>query len=163
MRLYHGTDTRIREPRVLVPNRTLDFGPGFYTSSDREQARRWARSVARRRGSGPALVHAYECDDEALAGLRTIRFDAPSRQWLDFITDHRLGRYSGPDFDFVAGPVANDRTIPVIQQYLQAEDKGAFAPVALALIKPENLVDQQTFKTAQALDCLTLLEVEEVE
>jgi hypothetical protein len=141
----------------------LDFGPGFYTSSDRAQAERWAVSVSRRRKSGTALVHIYECDEAALGALRTKRFDAPSRGWLDFVADHRLGRYVGPAFDYVAGPVANDRAIPVIQQYLQAEDREVFAPVALALIKPENLVDQQTFKTAGALACLTLVEVSEVE
>jgi hypothetical protein len=146
-----------------VPNRALDFGPGFYTTSDLLQAQRWARSVARRRGAGAPLVHEYECDAEALDALRTVRFGAPSREWLDFIADHRLGRYSGAEFDYVAGPVANDRTIPVIQQYLQAEDKAAFAPVALSLIKPENLVDQQVFKTVRGLACLRLAEVIEVE
>jgi hypothetical protein len=163
MRLYHGTDTLIRAPRILVPNRALDFGPGFYTTSDRTQAERWARSVARRRGSAAALVHEYECDEAALATLRLKQFDAPSREWLDFVVDHRLGRYKGAGLDYVAGPVANDRTIPVIQQYLQAKDKDAFAPVALALIKPENLVDQRTFKTEQALACFELVEVLAVE
>jgi hypothetical protein len=141
----------------------LDFGAGFYTSSDLAQVQRWARYVARRRGTGTPLVHSYERDVAALGALRTLRFDAPSREWLDFITDHRLERYIGPELDYVAGPVANDRTIPVLQQYLQAQDKDSFAPVALALVKPENLVDQQVFKTAEALACLTLLEVWEIE
>jgi hypothetical protein len=162
VRLYHGTDARIDVPRIIVPNRALDFGPGFYTTSDFAQAGRWARSVARRRRTGTALVHEYECDENALRALRVRRFDGPSRAWLDFVADHRLGRYEGDELDFVSGPVANDRTIPVIQQYLQAEDREAFAPVALALIKPENLVDQQTFKTKRALACLKLTEVAEV-
>lgn len=31
MKLYHGSLQIVNEPRILVPNRTLDYGTGFYT------------------------------------------------------------------------------------------------------------------------------------
>ena len=159
MKLYHGTNVIIRQPRVLVPNRTLDFGPGFYTTSSLDQARRWARSVTSRKQGGTPLVHIYEFDDGHDRELAVKRFETPSKDWLDFIAAHRLATYDGPAYDLVIGPVANDRTIPVIQQYMQAEDKDLFAPAALVLIKASHLADQYTFATARALASLTLVEV----
>ena len=31
MTVYHGSNVEVREPRIIKPNRTLDFGNGFYT------------------------------------------------------------------------------------------------------------------------------------
>jgi hypothetical protein len=33
MLLYHGTNTRFEKPRIIAPNRALDFGMGFYTTA----------------------------------------------------------------------------------------------------------------------------------
>lgn len=38
MILFHGSDIIIEEPKILVPNRALDFGIGFYTTANRSQA-----------------------------------------------------------------------------------------------------------------------------
>ena len=47
MILYHGGSQEIREPRLNFSRRSLDFGPGFYMTSDFEQASALARRVAR--------------------------------------------------------------------------------------------------------------------
>jgi len=36
--LSHGSSVEVREPRLLKIQRELDFGKGFYTTSDLEQA-----------------------------------------------------------------------------------------------------------------------------
>lgn len=36
--LYHGSTLAVHEPKILTPSRTLDFGKGFYTTTDFEQA-----------------------------------------------------------------------------------------------------------------------------
>ena len=41
MILFHGSLQIIKEPRILVPNRTLDYGAGFYTTTSRLQAKDW--------------------------------------------------------------------------------------------------------------------------
>jgi hypothetical protein len=43
MLLYHGTNVQFEEIKIIQPNRTLDFGAGFYTTSDKKQATDWAR------------------------------------------------------------------------------------------------------------------------
>jgi len=37
MLLYHGTNTHFEAPKIIAPNRALDFGTGFYTASDKKQ------------------------------------------------------------------------------------------------------------------------------
>ena len=39
MRLYHGSNVEVREPRIQEPSHALDFGPGFYTTLNRDQAK----------------------------------------------------------------------------------------------------------------------------
>ena len=51
MRLYHGSDQPVREPKILHSKRTMDFGEGFYTTQSEQQATEWTMSVSRRRGS----------------------------------------------------------------------------------------------------------------
>ena len=41
MILYHGSNIEVREPQLLKTQRNLDFGKGFYTTSDFEQAKSW--------------------------------------------------------------------------------------------------------------------------
>ena len=38
MKLYHGSNVEVREPKILEPSHSLDFGPGFYTTLNRDQA-----------------------------------------------------------------------------------------------------------------------------
>ena len=51
-------------PKIIVSNRTLDFGAGFYTTSDRIQAEKWAQTQTRRRRDGKAIVSLYEFDEK---------------------------------------------------------------------------------------------------
>jgi len=43
MTIYHGSDTPVKNPKILISNRLLDFGEGFYSTSSLEQAQRWAK------------------------------------------------------------------------------------------------------------------------
>ena len=59
------------------------------------------------------------------------------------------------DYDIVAGPVANDNTMPVLNLYF----KGAYSEEeALRRLLPQRLKDQYALKTEPALACLTFLE-----
>ena len=57
MNLYHGTNIRFKTPRIIQPNRALDFGSGFYTTTDIEQAKSWAKVVVRRSNNGIPLAN----------------------------------------------------------------------------------------------------------
>jgi len=50
MTLYHGSDQIIKTPELRPSTRTLDFGSGFYTTTNKEQAvnfavKDYARSI----------------------------------------------------------------------------------------------------------------------
>lgn len=109
MILYHGSNVIVSEPRLVYQNRYLDFGFGFYTTTNKAQAISFAEKVTRRRKSGSRAVSIYEIDEEkAFVECSVLRFDAPDEAWLDFVSDNRSGNYDGELRDFIFGPVAND-------------------------------------------------------
>ncbi len=119
MLVFHASNCEVVEPMLVESNRLLDFGPGFYTTDNREQAIRFARGVVRRRGGKPFL-NMYEFNDSgAMAELQVLQFDSPSEEWLNFVADNRSGRYGGVGFDLVAGPVANDNVYATIGLYMK--------------------------------------------
>ena len=48
MILYHGSNLTVSEPKLIVQNRFLDFGYGFYTTTNKVQAIGFADKVTRR-------------------------------------------------------------------------------------------------------------------
>lgn len=79
VRLYHGGNAEVRVPEILVPNRSLDFGPGFYATSSCDQAQRWAELQTGRRKTGVPTVNVYDFDLEkaenpAVRRLSALRF-----------------------------------------------------------------------------------------
>lgn len=50
MTLYHGSNVEVKEPKILAPSHALDFGPGFYTTLNRDQAVDFAGKVVLRKG-----------------------------------------------------------------------------------------------------------------
>ena len=63
MVLYHGSNVEVKEPRLLKVQRELDFGKGFYTTTDLEQAIKWAKRTSRRLRCEKGYVSAYEIED----------------------------------------------------------------------------------------------------
>lgn len=61
MILYHCSNIVVEKPRLIEQNRCLDFGNGFYTTANKDQAISFARKVALRRGGIP-IVSAFEFD-----------------------------------------------------------------------------------------------------
>ena len=155
MRLYHGSNVEVATPKLMPRVRALDFGRAFYLTSNLEQASRWARTSVLRRGDGEAVVSIYEFDEEAASALRILRFDEPGAAWLKYVTRNRTGFADDADYDIVAGPVANDNTMPVLNLYF----KGAYTEdEALRRLLPQRLHDQYAFKTERAIACLKFKE-----
>jgi hypothetical protein len=167
MKLYHGTNVRFKMPKIIQPNRALDFGAGFYTTTDILQAKSWAKVVVRRAGNGFPLLNIYEFDKNSLSQLKVKHFETPNKEWLDFVCEHRLNIYGEDDYDLVIGAVANDNTMPVIQAYIDSiktneDDRDFFAQVALRQLRADKLTDQVVFKTERSLQELKCLEVIEL-
>lgn len=84
MILYHGSNLVVSEPKILIPNRYLDFGTGFYTTSNLSQAKSFADKVTARKGEGISTVSKYEFDESALGKLKVLAFEK-ALQSLKFI------------------------------------------------------------------------------
>lgn len=122
MTVYHGSNVEVREPKILKPNRELDFGNGFYTTTNIDQAIAFSRRVTQNRGVGAPTVSVYEIDEKAAFPLcEVVKFDGVCDAWLDFVCDNRDGTYSGPQYDFAFGPVANDDVYRTLYLYRAGE------------------------------------------
>ncbi len=160
MKLYHGSNMVVDTPKILGRLRALDFGVGFYCTSSKQQAEKWAKSVVRRRQEGKAIVNIYEIDDNALTGETVLTFDEPMEAWLDFVVANRKdSSLQQRHYDIIVGPVANDNTLPVIDDYM---DGRYTKQEAIARLLPQKLVDQIVFTSAQSLSALKFIEAEEV-
>ena len=156
MKLYHGSNIAVEKPKILRPDRRLDFGTGFYLTSSYEQAERWALLTVKRRGEGKPVITSYDFDENMIASLKVIRFEGATREWLKFVANNRNIEDFTDDSDIVIGPVANDRTMPVIKLYFSGiydEDE------TIKRLLPQKLKDQYAFKSERALNSLTLSEV----
>ena len=156
MILYHGSNVEVKEPILLKVQRELDFGKGFYTTSDMEQAARWAWRTAKRRGESSAFVTVYEVNEDELKNIRLLSFDSPNVEWLNLVVKNRKGEYITGDWDIISGPVADDQTAQVIDLYLE----GAYdEEEAIRRFLTQRLKDQYAFKTDEALKLLIFKEV----
>ena len=158
MTLYHGSNLIVDSPHLLKTQRTLDFGRGFYTTSDFEQAKKWAQRTVKIRESGKACVSCYELNEDKLESLKIFRFTEPNLEWLDYVSNNRKNNDVEDGWDLLIGPVANDQTFPTILLYL---DGYIDAETAIRQLLPQKLKDQYTFKTEKALSLLRFIEVKE--
>jgi len=159
MILCHGSNVEVRAPKLIAPNRALDFGAGFYATANFEQARNFALRITAKRGTGEAVVSQYSIDERALSDCKALIFPAVDGRWHDFVSANRNGTYVGGEYDFVHGPVANDdvyRTLLFYFEGLMTRD------VALAALKVRKLYNQYVFKTDRALAALKFVGAEAV-
>ncbi|MFI3173064.1 MAG: DUF3990 domain-containing protein [Eubacteriales bacterium] len=152
MKLYHGSNIEGIEPKILQKSRALDFGAGFYMTSSKEQAIRWAHIVDKRNGNkGNAILNEYYFDDNIKNSLKTLVFESANSKWLDFVVANRNDSYMKNRYDIVIGPVANDTTLTVINDYMD----GRYSKRdAIRFLKPQKLTDQYAFLTNDALKLL---------
>ena len=160
MKIYHGSIEMVECPKIRESNRTLDYGQGFYTTTSYEQAEAWVRRSMNEKRTSRGYVCAYELDESALQNLKTLIFEQPTEEWVDFVMKNRTQRGYVHDFDIVYGPVANDRVYAAFALY----EGGLINKQALiAELKAYKLVDQYLFHTEKALQTLTFIEAKEVE
>lgn len=150
--LYHGSTVIVDKPCLVPQNRNLDFGHGFYTTSNKEQARDFSQKVFRRTNSGEPIVNSYTIDMELMkTECKILWFEKPDEAWLDYVCDNRSGNYSGDLYDIVVGPVANDDVYTTIALYLEEQ---LSKEETLARLKIKQLYDQYVFCTEKALSFL---------
>ena len=118
MTLYHGSYLGVPAPLTGVGRRELDFGPGFYVTTLREQAERWAHRVCVIRAVDTPILSVYDFDEGNLPkDVRRLRLEHYDREWLDFIVSSRRGEEPWKDYDVIEGGVANDQVIDTVEDY----------------------------------------------
>lgn len=166
--VYHGGLACVENVDLSRCSSGKDFGRGFYTTSSREQAERFANIKKKRAGVANTFVSVYEC--HFLPELLVHRFSAPDMDWLDFVLFNRGFRAgTNPVLprcprlpDIIVGPVAND-TVGVVLSLLT---NGAFGDplsegaklIAISQLRAEKLFDQVFFATKAAISVLTFKE-----
>jgi hypothetical protein len=155
--LYHGSNVEVSHPKILDKLRALDFGAGFYLTSSKNQAEKWAKTVTKRRKTGNPILNIYEFDKKLFENLKILKFDTADGEWLDFVVANRKDLAQGESYDLVIGPVANDSTLPVIDDYM---DGRYTKQQAVERLMPQNLTDQYAFLTTDALNTLSFIRSE---
>lgn len=159
MKLYHGSLEIVTTPEIRLPNRTLDYGSGFYTTTSYEQALKWVQRRMDEQKSNMGFVNIYELNKSALNSLKCLFFDSPTEEWVDFVMKNRTQRGFVHDYDVVYGSVANDRVYAAFALY---EGNIIDKQSLIAELKTYKLVDQYLFHTSKALEALLFIEGKEV-
>ena len=156
MILYHGSNVEVKKPQIIKSKRLLDFGTGFYLTSDYEQAKKWALRTTARREEGVPTISVFNIEQYEIDNLTSLIFDAANKEWLRYISINRTDKSFEDSYDLVVGPVANDQAIRTVNNYI----KGYFnEEIAIQLLLPQKLKDQYAFKTEKALAVLEFSEV----
>ena len=152
MILYHGSNVIVDQPKLIRQNRYLDFGFGFYTTTNREQAVNFAQKVTDRRKMGEETLNIYSVNEAvAFQECKVLQFDSPDEAWLDFVAANRQGTYQGEKYDLIYGAVANDDVYRTIALYMTGVlDKEQ----TLSSLKIRKLFNQLVFATEKSLQYL---------
>lgn len=157
MRLYHGSTKPVVKPVILEIQRLLDFGKGFYVTSNQEQANKWALIKRDRTGNNSqAIVSVFEFDEKWLNDDKYLikTFDSANEAWLDFIVSNRR-EATNHRFDIVKGAVANDTlyaTLVLFESGILSKQE------TIVRLKAHKLFDQLSFHNALVLNELKFIE-----
>ena len=120
MLLYHGTYLEIKKPLVAKGRTNVDFGQGFYLTKYKEQAERWAKVIAIRKGKQTMpIVNIYSFDDKQFNEQRfSVKlFNNYDLEWLDYVVHCRRGENICNNIDVIEGGIANDNVIDTVEDY----------------------------------------------
>jgi len=158
MKLYHGSTEIVERPKIIVSDKFLDFGFGFYTTTSEEQALRWAKIKKKRTKSQNSYLNIYDIDEAIFSddSFSMLKFTEPTREWLDFVIANRRGNITH-NHDFVTGPVANDTLYRTFTLY---ESGVLTLQETFNRLKVHELFDQLSFHTERALETLKFTETQ---
>ena len=168
MRLYHGSNTDIKEINLAMCRPYKDFGRGFYLTVMKDQAEKMASRVARIYGGSPVL-NIYEIDDSFMESkdLNIKDFGTEtSEEWARFVRNNRSKKfhvYSDKEcnfdckYDIVIGPIADDAMALLFRQYENGTI--SFENMLSGMIYKKT-TNQYSFHTEKAINLLKKVGVE---
>lgn len=116
MIVYHGGTEIIEHPDIKFSKSYLDFGRGFYVTTYKEQAEKWAKRRSMRNRKN-AIVNVYELS-ENFDEYNYINFNDDGK-WLNFVCNCRRGKEVYKQYDCISGSVADDDVFKSIDMYFK--------------------------------------------
>ena len=160
MIVFHGSCERIESPEIRLPNRTLDYGAGFYTTTSYKQAEDWVHRRMKESMQTMGFVNEYALNEDVLNTLHCLFFNAPTEEWLDFVMKNRMDKHFTHNYDIVYGPVANDRVYAAFALY----EGGLLTKQNLiSELKTYTLVDQYLFHTTKSLQAISFIKARQIQ
>ncbi len=159
MKIYHGGLEIVKIPEIRKPNRTLDYGSGFYTTTSFDQAKDWVIRRIKENKVKTGYVNIYELDQKQTENLNCLIFDKPTDEWVDFVMKNRTQKDFNHNYDIVYGPVANDR---VYAAFALFEGGVLNKQELIAELKTYKLVDQYLFHTIDSLKAISFVDYKEI-
>ena len=164
MTFYHGTNMLIGKIDLARSRNRVDFGKGFYLTDKIGTARDWAIRKVELEGEGIPTVISYEINPEIFTLFGSKFSDVPELDWLEFICANR--RINPPiparaeprhNFNWVTGPIANDKVVDVVAEYMRNE---TIAEEAITRLKALPKTYQISLHTSAALDYINDVDVQ---
>lgn len=157
-KVYHGSYTVIKKPDLSYSKEGKDFGKGFYITTDRNQAIKFAKQMAYRYGTPCGVLNIYDFSN--FDGLDIWEFENTDITWLDCILGFRRKRFrklANPyrDYEVLMGKIADDDTSSVLNAYIAGSygkvGSQKAKEITIGFLEPENLKNQICFKTENSL------------
>lgn len=113
MIVYHTSNVLVENPDTLHSRKELDFGPGFYFTTIRKQAEKYAFRFTKR--NEPAWLNVYDFVFNS-EEWNVKHFDSYNEEWLDFVMSCRNGEVIG-NYDLIVGGIADDKVFETVDLY----------------------------------------------
>lgn len=114
--VYHGSILEVKKPDITYSKKYLDFGKGFYVTTYKKQAERWALRRSLRTGKD-AIVNEYSLN-ECYKKSKVLTFK-DDETWLDFIYACRRGDTCYKQYDIIIGNIADDDVFKCIDMFFR--------------------------------------------
>lgn len=161
MKLYHGSNVKIREIDLSLCRDYKDFGKGFYLTQDYSRAVNMAnyRKDLEDDGSpeiSPFIFNKARCHPD----IKIKEFKTRNWEWARFVMMNRDRSQNPPylhEYDIVIGPVADSHVDDQIAEYKSRyphnyNDPDKLTELALLLRYPGTDYIQYCFCTQRAVD-----------
>ncbi len=161
MKLFHGSTIIVERPIILKSQRLLDFGKGFYATTNQNQAERWAVIKKKRFSKNTkSVVSLFQISKELFSNkkYKIKEFSRADEEWLDFIFINRK-KDKQHNYDIVIGPVANDTLYATLSLY----EAGILTKKeTISRLKVHKLYDQISFHNNDVLKELVFFDSYEI-
>lgn len=149
MIVYHGSSVLVNAPDIRHSIKRLDFGKGFYVTSVKSQAERWARRKAKILDFSKGYISFFEMNE--ISSFKIKDFGDDLENWIDFVCACREGSEIYKQYDVIKGKVADDKVFRVVDMYKRGIwDKNR----AIQEIRVYDTYDQIAFITQDAIDAM---------